>query len=208
LVEILLSDGFVIEYPAGTAIYQERDEPRCLLVVSGLIRAFLRSTRGRQVTFRYATSGDMLGTAVVVGGPMTTNTQAVTKTRAIVINTTRLHNLATQDVRVAWALARDLDNFVSAVLDELAINSFGSIRERAARHLLGLASPAVDGSLVAVVGQQDLADAVGSVREVVGRALRELRDEGLITTSGTTVTILDVGRLLRAADIRRVNLES
>jgi CRP/FNR family transcriptional regulator, cyclic AMP receptor protein len=203
LVETLLADGFLIEYPAGTAIYHERDEPRCILVVSGLVRAFLRSTRGRQVTFRYATSGDMLGTAVVVGGPMNTNSQAVTKTRAIVINTTRLRTLAGQDVRVAWALARDLDNFVNAVLDELAVNSFGSIRERAARHLLSLAVPAPDGSLVAVVGQQELADAVGSVREVVGRALRELRDEGVITATGTTISILNVSRLLRDADIQR-----
>jgi CRP/FNR family transcriptional regulator len=44
---------------------------------------------------------------------------------------------------------------------------------------------------VADVSQQELADAVGSVREVVARALRDLRAAGIVGTSTDSVEILD-----------------
>jgi CRP/FNR family cyclic AMP-dependent transcriptional regulator len=49
--------------------------------------------------------------------------------------------------------------------------------------------------LVARVTQQELADAVGSVREVVARALRDFRLAGLVATGPDTVLIVDPRRL-------------
>jgi CRP-like cAMP-binding protein len=46
------------------------------------------------------------------------------------------------------------------------------------------------GQLVVAASQQDIADAIGSVREVVSRAVLWLRDEGLIRRSGR-VYVLD-----------------
>ena len=45
------------------------------------------------------------------------------------------------------------------------------------------------------VSQQELADAIGSVREVVSRALRGLRAAGIVATSKDRVEILDPIRL-------------
>lgn len=45
------------------------------------------------------------------------------------------------------------------------------------------------------MSQQELADAVGSVREVVARALRDLRALGIVATSTDSVVILDPARL-------------
>ena len=42
------------DYPAGTTVYQPGSEPRAALVVRGLLRVFLASLEGRQVTVRYA----------------------------------------------------------------------------------------------------------------------------------------------------------
>lgn len=49
--------------------------------------------------------------------------------------------------------------------------------------------------LVARVTQQELADAVGSVREVVARVLRDFRQAGAVTTSADAVVIVDAARL-------------
>jgi CRP/FNR family transcriptional regulator len=79
---------------------------------------------------------------------------------------------------------------------------FGSVRQRVARHLLDIAAEHQRSSmLLAPVSQQELADAVGTVREVVARVLRELRDEGLITTSRQGVALLDPAGLNRVADL-------
>jgi CRP/FNR family transcriptional regulator, cyclic AMP receptor protein len=45
------------------------------------------------------------------------------------------------------------------------------------------------------VSQQELADAVGSVREVVARALRDFRLARLVATAPDSVVILDPARL-------------
>lgn len=67
------------------------------------------------------------------------------------------------------------------------------MRQRIAAHLLDLASAQQrpQGDLVARVSQQELADAVGSVREVAARTLRELRLARLVATSPDRVHILD-----------------
>ncbi|HWD79934.1 MAG TPA: helix-turn-helix domain-containing protein, partial [Kribbella sp.] len=78
-------------------------------------------------------------------------------------------------------------------LRQTAVNTFGTVRQRVAAHLLDLASTQQNprGELVAHVSQQELADAVGSVREVVARVLREFRQAGLVATAADTVHILD-----------------
>jgi CRP/FNR family transcriptional regulator len=45
------------------------------------------------------------------------------------------------------------------------------------------------------VTQQELADAVGSVREVIARVLRDLRLAGIVATSMDRILILDPGQL-------------
>ena len=48
---------------------------------------------------------------------------------------------------------------------------------------------------MAQISQQELADAVGSVREVVARALRDFRAAGMVATTADSVVILDATRL-------------
>src|SRR5437764_410416 len=73
----LRADGERADYPAGTTVHRAGSDPRAALVVRGLLRVFLTSAEGRQVTVRYARPGDVLGIAVLVGGPASTSVQAV-----------------------------------------------------------------------------------------------------------------------------------
>ncbi len=92
---------------------------------------------------------------------------------------------------VGWLLAQEATRRLYDVLEVLAGNAFGSLRQRVARHLLDLAASSQHGhGLVAQVTQQELADAVGSVRPVVARIIRELRAEGLISTSSDGIVVL------------------
>ena len=71
VVTRLRSEGERADYPAGTTIYRAGSGPRAMLVVGGLIRVYMTSLEGRQVTVRYARPSDVLGIAVLVGGPPT-----------------------------------------------------------------------------------------------------------------------------------------
>jgi CRP/FNR family transcriptional regulator len=50
--------------------------------------------------------------------------------------------------------------------------------------------------IVVPVTQQELADAVGTAREVVVRVLRELRRDGVVRTERGYIVILDPARLV------------
>lgn len=74
------------------------------------------------------------------------------------------------------------------------------MRQRVARHLLDLATATQTGrDLTVTISQQELADAVGSVREVVVRVLRELREQGQIETRRNGIVLLDPQRLAAEA---------
>jgi CRP/FNR family transcriptional regulator, cyclic AMP receptor protein len=147
-----------------------------VLVVQGLLRVFMTSPDGRQVTVRYAREADVLGIAVMVGGPANVAVQTITDSSLFSIDGRRLTETARRDARVAWALAEELHRQLYDNLQQTAINTFGSVKQRVAAALPDLASAQrPQDRLVAQVSQQELADAVGSVREVVARALRELR---------------------------------
>jgi CRP/FNR family transcriptional regulator, cyclic AMP receptor protein len=197
LVDELLAEGERTDYPAGTTIYREGETPRAVLVIEGLLRVYLTSPEGRQVTVRYARDADVLGIAVLVGGPVNVAVQALAPSSLFRIDPRILTQAARQDARVAWAVAEELNRRLYDTLQQTAINAFGSVRQRVAAHLLDLASAQQrpEGRLVAQVTQQELADAVGSVREVVARVLRELRLAGLVATAPDSVVIFDPARL-------------
>jgi CRP/FNR family transcriptional regulator len=193
----LRAEGERADYPAGTTVYRAGSEPRAALVVRGLIRVFLSSPGGRQVTVRYARPGDVLGIAVLVGGPASTSVQTVEPSSVFRIGARTLTAAGRQDPRVSWAIAEELNRRLYEVLEQTAANAFGSVRQRVTAHLLDLASDRQrpHGRLVARVSQQELADAAGSVREVVARTLRDLRVAGIVATAADSVVILDPARL-------------
>jgi CRP/FNR family transcriptional regulator, cyclic AMP receptor protein len=197
VVDPLLADQLLLDYSAGTTIYRGGEPARAILMVSGLIRIYVTSRQGRQVTIRYGRPPDVLGTALIIGGPLNAHAQTLAPTRVLQIDARRLEDAARRDVRLAYAMAEEVSHRLDEAIEQIAINAFGSVKQRVASHLLDLASTQQrqEAPLAAEVSQQDLADAVGSVREVVARALRDLRDAGIVATSTDRIEILDPVRL-------------
>ncbi|MGZ4148984.1 MAG: Crp/Fnr family transcriptional regulator [Actinomycetota bacterium] len=193
--ERLLSEAIRIRVPAGAVVYRDGESPRVLVVVSGLLRVFLSSADGRQVTVRYARSGDVAGLVLVLNGLAPTSVQAMTTASLVALGPDSLRALIASDPDVARVCAEELTRQLRRALDDISEHAFLSVRERLARQLLDLAEPGRGRHLVVRASQQELADAVGSVREVVTRTLRHLRGEGLIGRSSEGIVLLDAVRL-------------
>lgn len=194
--ERLFADALLLDVPAGSVLYRDEDAPRTGLIVGGLVRIFLTSSEGRQVTVRYARPGDAVGVPMAIGGPVAVSAQAVIDSAILLLNSEKVRFLAMADPRVAWRLAEEVTRLLYAVLDAFSGNVFGSVRQRLARHLLDLAAERQrDAFLVAPVSQQALADAVGTAREVVARTLHDLRVAGLVESTRRGIVLLDPDRL-------------
>ena len=226
-LDSLLSDANRLDVPAGSVLYREMEFPRVGLVINGLARVFLVSSEGRQVTIDYLRPGEVVGTVLLTGGPLKVNAQAMTDISILTFNVRKIENLAKSNAKIAWELAVDAGRLLGLYIEELAINTFGSIRERTAvhlfslgtiqerkprnvlslgsirertaRHLLSWASEYQYYSgkaLIVRATHQEIANAVGSVREVVARTLRQFRAEGLIKNTQEGIKIIDPEHLI------------
>jgi CRP/FNR family cyclic AMP-dependent transcriptional regulator len=192
-----LLDGHVaVRTPAGGAIYRPGETLGVSLVVEGLIRVSMVSEEGRQVTVRYARRGDVLGVPVTVFGSAPVFGHAVTDSVTITTRPDVLPQLARRDPRIGLWMAEELAARVDGLLHELAMNAFWPVRRRLGRHLLDLAANEQRGDVLLVrVGHQELADAVGTVREVVARTLAAMRTDGQIASHPDGTLLLDADAL-------------
>jgi CRP/FNR family cyclic AMP-dependent transcriptional regulator len=203
--ERLLADAIRINVPAGALIYRDEESPRLIVVVKGLLRVFLTSADGRQVTVRYARSGDVAGLVLVIGGPAPMSIQAMTSALVVALRVDTLRSLLATDPGVARACAEELTQQLHELLDDLSEQAFLPVRHRLVRQLMLLATAGPGPELVVQTSQQELADAIGSVREVVTRNLHQLHEEGLIDVARDEITLRDP---LRLAAIVREPVES
>jgi CRP/FNR family transcriptional regulator, cyclic AMP receptor protein len=193
-------DATLLRVTAGSAIHRDGDTAAHLeIVVSGLIRVFLSAPDGRTLTVRYCRPGHLMGALSLFTDSfaMPATTQALVDSAVLALRPATVRRLAERDSQVAVVLMHELSERAAAFVAEISQGAFSTVRQRLCRHLLDLASEAQSGrELFVGATQQELAEAVGSVREVVVRTLRELRAEGIVQTDRRGIRVLEPGKLL------------
>jgi CRP-like cAMP-binding protein len=173
------------------------------------VRTFIETRDGRRVTIRYAWPGDVVGLPAVVTagfgdqnalerwrmyGGHTINGEALRDTLILKLTADPFLRLAQSEVSVAFPLAVSLAYRTVETEQLLSDSLFLSVRARVARHLMDLATWR-DGRLVVTARHQEIAEAIGSVREVVSRTLVGMREEGLVARRGGETVLLDPAAL-------------
>lgn len=217
----VLTSARLAQFEAGEVFYRgalhDGESVKLGLVVEGLLRIVMRSRDGREITLRYAAPGALIGLpAVLVAGSGAPGDRFLERWRALgggtrdaevlrdsvilMLHPARFREAMLQDVEVASRLAVHLAEHLQQVMDTVSSDLFLPVRCRVASHLLDLAERE-DGSLVVRVNHQGIAAAIGSVREVVSRALKSMERDGLVERVGGPNGYL---RLLNPAALHQV----
>ena len=195
----LSATGNLLRVPAGSTLHREGEEAAHLeLVISGLLRVYVTALDGRTLTVRYCRPGSILGAVSLFASPfsMPASVKALTDAEILSMSAPAIRQAAERDVVLARALIEELSDRVMSFIAEIPGSAFATVRQRVARHLLDLASVTQLGPRLRVtISQQELADSVGTVREVVVRVLRELREEGCVDTGHDGIALLDPQQL-------------
>lgn len=201
LADEVLRLGRPATYPAGTIISSTREAPGPSLLVTGSLRYFLAGQDGRQLTIRYLSAGDLVGTSVLDQANVTSHIELLEPSVLLNLDAERFLAVAARRPELAMALVDDLVTRLRIAYRALAAHAFMSVRTRVAIDLMERAKlhGQVEAGLQIDVTQQSLADATGSVREVVSRALGQLRREGILAKTAEGITVLDPTALARAA---------
>jgi CRP-like cAMP-binding protein len=198
-VKAALLDGSVsFARRSGALVFDVDDpQPHVGLMLSGTARSFITAADGRQLTVRYARRGAIIGKRSDLSGDHApVSVRAVTACHVLELDVAQLSRLVETEVMVALAVLSELTGRLEEVYATIADSAFGSVRQRVVRHLLALADDADESKRNVVrVTQQQLADGIGSSREVVARELAHLRGEHVVQTGDGSIEILDRDRL-------------
>ena len=169
-------------------------------MLAGLIRAEVSSPDGRSLVIRYARPGALLGMASLFGEPyiMPGSLYAVVDSELLELRPDVVRRVAREEIAVANAILDELSDRVVGFVAEIPGSAFTTVHQRIARHLLGVASrdPMAGRSPGSPSSSWPMPS--GSVREVVVRELRGMRETGTVRTGSRSITILDPDRV--AAD--------
>jgi CRP/FNR family transcriptional regulator len=186
-----------VRYEAGTEVHSPQQADFAVVVQQGLFRIYVVGTGARQATAYYIHAGQLMGKGLVKNTVSNTHMQAVTDAVATRLDVELLRSLVNVDVEVSFALLAYYHSLLAHSTRTIAVRSLGGVTERLAFDLLDRAcdSQLKSGRLTVRASQQQLADSIGSVREVVARSLRELRDKQIVATGQNLVRVLDIERL-------------
>ncbi len=190
-----LDQGSRIEVPGGTCLFRPGDESRAFLfVLSGLVRVEQTNAAGRTVVLYRVEAGDscvLTTTGLLSGRPYSGYGYAEGDVTAITIPAARFRALLSSDAKFQELVFRSFAARVGEltdVIDDLLIHRTD---QRIARWLAGQTDPTIR------VTKQELAQELGTVREVVSRTLKSFELRGWITSGRGTITILQAQALAR-----------
>ena len=192
--DALLASAVVVRVPGGHSFVEANGGSLIALVHCGHVRVQWVTADGRSATIRYVGADQVLGLPSAVAGTTPWSVYAVTECEMTVMSGTRLRDIAQRDPDVAWYLARQIVEVAYESIEVLGGNIFEPVLQRVCRHLLELAVRTGCG-LVVTADQDELAHSIGSVRGVVARALRTLREAGLVSRVSSGLLLTDPARL-------------
>jgi CRP-like cAMP-binding protein len=189
-------------YEKGQAIVLEGHRPTGLcIMVSGLVRVYRMMADGRVHVHHYLrpyTAFNM--TAALDGRPNPTSAEVVMTSQVGWIARTVLIDLMQRDVDLMQACLRLLtlqNRELMARIDDLG---FRTVPSRLARLLLHSGGFEAEVNIpLDTLSQDEIAAVLGTSREVLGRALRQLYDMGLVRREGRSYVIIDREGLERLA---------
>lgn len=191
------------EYSPGAIAYSPDAPMRAYILDRGLARAYMGTDDGRQATAAFFHTNELIGGTTIVSRPPRILVQVVVKSTLTSLDVPNLRKLMSTENEITAAVAAHLAALVRNSFRLILVRSLGSIRERLAYDLLDRAcrSQLEFGRLECKATQAELADSIGSAREVIGRTLGRLREEGIVETA--TPGIVRIIEPLRLARIVR-----
>jgi len=195
-------------FEADEQLFLEGEPGRELfLIEEGSVRVARESSQGREVTLAIRRAGEFIGDmALLDGGPRSASAYANGGScRCQVLAGSDLVGALQKNPEAALKLCTFLSLRLREASDQLEELALRTVRQRLAGALARAAArdgePCSDGSILlpAWFSYQHLIGLLGTIRESVSRAAKELTSEGLIRRQGRQFAVLNVEGLRQVA---------
>ncbi len=181
-------------YEKDEVIFLEGEPCQGLYIVrEGSAKIYKLSPEGREQILSYSKSGDSFNeVAVFDGGPNPANVIAAEATTLWIVPRAAVVDLIQRNPQVALVVVQNLGARLRHLVGLVEDLSLRQVSARLAKLLLETATRGEQ-----ALTQQEMAARLGTVREMIGRSLRQLEARGLIRTERGKIVILDREELER-----------
>lgn len=191
-------------YPPKHTVVHAGAEPQSLfLILTGSVSVLVEDEDGREMVLAYLNAGEFFGEMGLFQDQQART--AVVRTRAPTllaeVSYTAFRTFAREQPDIMFELAGQLANRLRDTSGRLRDLTFVDVAGRMARTLMDLAkqpdAKAHARGVLVKVSRQEIARIVGCSREMAGRVLKKLEEDGVVQSQGRSTIVLASGRLAK-----------
>jgi len=195
-VEDFLNHCHRRRYPAKSTIIYAGDRSDSLYyIVRGSVTVLIEDDEGREMIVAYLNDGDFFGEMGLFDQEDSRSAWVRAKSECEVaeISYSKFQEVSEQHPEFVFALSRQMARRLRATTRKVGDLAFLDVTGRVARTLLDLckepdAVTHPDGMQIKIT-RQEIGRIVGCSREMVGRVLKTLEDQGLVEVKGKTMVV-------------------
>lgn len=198
-VQAFVAQAHKKSYPPKHTLIHAGDEPQSLFyILEGSVSILLEDEDGREIVLAYLNPGDFFGEMCLFPEQQTRTAIVRTRSPTLVaeIGYQSFRAFVRQYPEIMFEVAGQLSARLRDTSRRLGDLAFLDVAGRLAHALLDLskkpdALPNPRGVLVKV-SRQELARIVGCSREMAGRVLKKLEEDGMVASQGRSILVLGV----------------
>lgn len=184
-LHVLERTAVVREFAPGAVLWRAGSTPRAVhIVLEGEVRVHQGSAERVRVLHTEKAGGTLGDVALFAGSSYPATAVAVSRTRCLLLDASAVAAAIQADPAFALRLMQKLAVRVQQLIERLERNTEWPVQSRLAAYLLERAEQAGERAFSLNQTQAELAEELGTVREVVVRTLRDLRERGLLLSAG------------------------
>ena len=183
-------------YPAKSTIIYADDKPDVLyFILDGSVTVLIEDDDGREIVLAYLNKGDFFGEMGLFDEQLSRSAwvRARTSCEVAEISYTKFRQIAQDHSDIVFAMASQMAARLRITSRKVSDLAFMDVSGRVARTLLDLcnqpdAMTHPDGMQIRIT-RQEIGKIVGCSREMVGRVLKSMEEQELISVKGKTIVV-------------------
>ena len=183
-------------YPTKSTIIYADDKPDVLyFILDGSVSVLIEDSDGREIVLAYLNKGDFFGEMGLFDEQHSRSAWVRTRSSCEVaeISYTKFRQVAQEHSDIVFTMASQMAARLRVTSRKVSDLAFMDVSGRVARTLLDLckqpdAMTHPDGMQIRIT-RQEIGKIVGCSREMVGRVLKSMEEQGLISVKGKTIVV-------------------
>ncbi len=204
-IRLLAAQAIYKKFKPGEMVIGETDPIRSFyVVISGQLKLYRSSAEGKEQTLQLLGPGDPFGLCTAFAtDSFPASAMAIEDAAVLLIPGTIMESIARQEPALLFNIIQILSQRLKdsmTLIESLALKEIPGRLASFLRHSLPRDSSDKKTAVKLTISQRELAKILGATPEALSRALRKMAKEGILSTSGRIITILDHKALEQLAE--------